>query len=141
MNGEGTMNELNELLTSSIELYRTLLDRTRELSAKLSVLSGAESITAYRELLDLQNACCAGDERLLPLLVLAKPNRESAPQLLERMRLIEEVVAENRRIMPLLLSRKAILAAELKQSREGQGSLSGYRSNGTVSGRLLSRSC
>ena len=135
------MNELNELLTSSIELYQTLLDRTQGLCANLGALSGKESIAAYQELLDLQSVCRAGDEKLLPLLVQEKPNRALAPQLLERMQLIEKVVAENNRIMPLLLSRKAVLAAELNLSRGGQGALSGYRSNGSVSGRLLSRSC
>lgn len=135
------MDRLSHLLVTSMEQYRELLGQTRNLAVRLGSLPGKESILAYQGLLDLQRSCRSTDDLLVARLLQSRPDQELAPLLDERMALIAEVLEENRRILPLLLSRKAILAAELNQSREGQGALAGYRSNGSVSGRLLSRSC
>ncbi|MEJ2199658.1 MAG: hypothetical protein P8X63_01380 [Desulfuromonadaceae bacterium] len=134
------MNTVSELLDSSIEMYRTLRDRLQQLSCRLGSISGQEAVAVFQELIELQKRCHHTDEKLMPLLSQNPADSKLAPQIWNRIQLLEEVIETNSRIMPQLMSRQAVLAAELKQSRESQGALFGYRSNEPVSGRRLNRS-
>lgn len=135
------MMGVDELLHTSLASYRILLDRLLQLSASMGSLSGKEAIAAFQDLIELQKDCRQIDEQLVPLLNQNPPDPKLAPQIRERIQLLEEVIETNHRIMPQLQSRKAVLATELNLARENQGALSGYRSNGFVSGKRFNRSC
>ncbi len=135
------MHPLRDLLEQSIEQYRSLHGATVALCANLGTLSGKESLAAYQRLMAQQVACQNSDEILVPMLFQGGPVPGLAALVAERFELLEKIVKENQNIMPRLLSRMAILRAELNNSREGQTAMAGYRSNGPVSGRVLRRSC
>lgn len=121
---------LETLLEHSRAQYLDLLDQLRELADE----SGPEQI---ERLLELQQQARNTDAELVPL--QAGPGWGAGNRARQRLELLEAVLEEQRRLMPVLLGRKAILAAELGQLRTGQVAMSGYRMAGDQRGFLLCR--
>ena len=125
------MSPCKALLHRSLAQYRQLLDQLLALESD----SGPEPIA---RVLDLQWQARQTDNALLPLLQAEKP--ESWDQSLHlRLELLEAVLAEQQRLLPVMLGRKAILAAELGQLRTGQSAMTGYRMGGDQRGSLFQR--
>lgn len=122
---------LETLLEHSRAQYLDLLDQLRELADE----SGPEQI---ERLLELQQQARNTDAELVSLLQ-AGPGWGAGNRVRQRLELLEAVLEEQRRLMPVLLGRKAILAAELGQLRTGQVAMSGYRMAGDQRGFLLCR--
>lgn len=125
------MSPREALLHRSLAQYRQLLNQLLALESD----SGPEPIT---RVLDLQWQARQTDNALLPLLQAEEP--ESWDQSLHlRLELLEAVLAEQHRLLPVMLGRKAILAAELGQLRTGQSAMTGYRMGGDQRGYLFQR--
>jgi hypothetical protein len=128
------MGRIETLLELSMGQYLELLERLKGLAAD----SGPEQIEG---LLDLQRQSRQTDGELLPLLIAGGAEWAGSPLLQRRLELLEAVLAEQQRQLPLLLERKAIFAAELGQLKTGQVAMSGYRMGGDQRGSVVHRSC
>jgi hypothetical protein len=134
----GEFNQQTEnLLTASVDQYRTLLHRAEQLLKMFNDCDYSQLDEHVISFEQKQEEASQGDKLLLSLLKSDIPLWETHPLFKERLAYIKSILGLNAILVPKISSMMAVNAAELRELSGGRTALNGYGTSKIKRGGLL----
>ena len=133
------MNTFIELLTTSRGQYELLLEKTREIGAKVSALD-TDAIRSYqKELTSLLEKAQHTDQQINELGV-TQLNEDNNGYFQDRFKVMCEFLEMNKKVAAQIQSRRVVLQSEYLKIKNGRIGLSGYQNSLPTKVRTFNRS-
>ncbi len=131
------MKELDLMLNKSIAQYSKILSHINNLSKTLENCKTDELKSFCDCLNELQNDARKTDKAIDTIIEQKKIDIIQDPRLVERKKLMREIVNHNNLLFPQINGKLAVIGAELTQLKAGMNALSGYKSGQITTGKII----
>lgn len=132
------MQQLEPVLSQSIQQYERILDFLQKMDGEIGTASPAELLELSESLTDVQSQATQTDQVLLRQLSNSSARTETMQLLIEkRERIMKEILLLNERITAKASGVKSLIAHEMGNLRNGISALNGYRQQQHNQGRIV----